>query len=56
VQTSGAADSENEQDGYCYGKFSGGDGSNSRASAGSHAMSYLANNDKSLETYICFRL
>jgi len=54
VQTAGAAESENEQHDYGYREFSGGDGSNSWASAGSQAMSYLANNDKSLETLHLF--
>ena len=57
VQTSGAADSEKKTKmitATCYGEFSGGDGSKSRASAGSQAMSYLANSDKSLETLNLF--
>ena len=54
VQTSGAADSENKEDDYGYGEFSGGDGSKSRGTAGSQAMSYLANSDKPLETLNLF--
>ena len=53
VQTSGAAETENEQDDYGYGESSA-DGSNSRASAASQAMSYLANDDKSLDTLHLF--
>ena len=53
VQTSSAAETENEQDDYGYGESSA-DGSNSRASAASQAMSYLANDDKSLDTLHLF--
>ena len=53
VQTSGAAETENEQDDYGY-RESSADGSNSRASAASQAMSYLANDDKSLDTLHLF--
>jgi len=54
VQTDGAAETEIEQDDYSYGESSGDDGSNSWASAGSQAMSYLASNDKSLDTLHLF--